>query len=165
MHQELSSHDAINFVIETQKSLAGFYQAAAGRVANESGQRVFARLADETRSRLAHNYQLHYGSGHCAFDSFMASPMLGDSAMLHELQQQLTADLNDHQAREIAIREELDIEQRLHLYARNILNPIARDILLQAAAETGRHAQIIESEYAHTMRMVHETDIDTYVRE
>jgi rubrerythrin len=165
MHQELSSHEAISFVIETQKSLAEFYQSAAGQVANASGQQVFARLADETRSRLTRDYQLHYGSGHLAFDCFMSSPMPGDSAMLHELQRKITADLNAHQAREIAIREELDIEQRLQLYARNILNPVARDILRQAAEDIGRHAQIIESEYAHDMRMVHETDINTYVRE
>jgi hypothetical protein len=33
------------------------------------------------------------------------------------------------------------------------------------AKETRTHYAIIESEYARTMGMVHETDIDTYVRE
>ena len=33
------------------------------------------------------------------------------------------------------------------------------------AQETENHYAIIESEYAHMMGMVHETDIDTYVRE
>jgi hypothetical protein len=33
------------------------------------------------------------------------------------------------------------------------------------AKETDDHYQLIESEYAHLMGMVHETDIDTFVRE
>jgi hypothetical protein len=33
------------------------------------------------------------------------------------------------------------------------------------AKETENHYAIIESEYAHLMGMVHETDIDTFVRE
>jgi len=165
MHQELSTHDAINFVIETQKSLVGFYQSAASLVENAAGRRIFDRLADETRNRLTHYYHLHYGDGTVEYDSFMASPMLGDSAMQHELNHKLTRDMNDHQAREFAMREELDIERRLKLYAGHVINPVAREILRQAAEETGRHAQIIESEYAHTMGMVHETDINTFVRE
>jgi len=165
MHQELSSHDAITFVIETQKSLVGFYLGAANLVENAAGRRVFSRLAEETRSRLSHFYHLHSSNGGFDFDSFMASPLLGDSAMLSELNRKLTPDLNAHQAREIAMREELDIERRLKLYASHVINPVARETLLQAAHETGQHSQIIESEYAHTMGMVHETDINTYVRE
>lgn len=165
MHQELSSHDAITFVIETQKSLVGFYQNAVNLVENAAGRRVFARLAAETRSRLTHFYHLHYGNGTFDFDTFMTSPMLGDSALLHVLNRQLEADLNDHQARTIAMQEELDIERRLNLYAGHVINPVAREILRQAAFATGQHAQVIESEYAHTMGMVHETDINTFVRE
>ena len=165
MHQELSTHDAVTFVIETQKSLVGFYQHAADLVENADGRRVFARLAEETRNRLERFYRLHYGSGTFDFESFMTSPMLGDSAMLHELGRQVAIDLNAHQARDLAMQEELDIERRLILYAGHIINPVAREILRQAAEETGRHAQIIESEYAHTMGMVHETDINTFVRE
>ena len=36
---------------------------------------------------------------------------------------------------------------------------------MEVAKDTRIHYEIIESEYAHTMGMVHETDIDTYVRE
>lgn len=165
MHQELSTHDAVTFVIETQKSLVGFYQHAAELVDNADGRRVFARLAEETRNRLARYYHRHYGSGAFDFEGFMTSPMLGDSAMLHELGRQIAVDLNGHQARNLAMQEEFDIERRLNLYAGHVINPVAREILRQAAEETGQHAQIIESEYAHTMGMVHETDINTFVRE
>jgi len=36
---------------------------------------------------------------------------------------------------------------------------------LKNADATHQHYEVIESEYAHLMGMVHETDIDTYVRE
>ncbi|MEI8354973.1 MAG: ferritin, partial [Deltaproteobacteria bacterium] len=31
--------------------------------------------------------------------------------------------------------------------------------------ETRKHSELIEAEYAHLMRMVHESDQDIYVRE
>jgi hypothetical protein len=37
--------------------------------------------------------------------------------------------------------------------------------LLLNAKSTHQHYELIESEYAHLMGMVHETDIDTFVRE
>jgi len=165
MPQELSTHDAIAMVIDNQKSLIGFYSSAAELAENGTARQVFTRLADETRNRLAHYCHFHYGKGRFEFDSFMATPMPGGTVMLHELQEQLNPVMNDYQARELAMREELDIEKRLKLYADRVLNPVAREILRQAADEMGRHAAIIESEFAHTMRMVHETDINTFVRE
>lgn len=165
MPQEMSSHDAIAMVIDNHKSLAGFYQQAATLVENGMGKQVFSRLAEETRQRLAHYYHLHYGKGKFEFDGYMTAPLSGDTVMLHKLQGKLTPLLNDHQARELAMQEELDIAKRLQIYASRVLNPVAREVLRQAAEEIGRHAEIIESEYAHTMRMVHETDIDTFVRE
>lgn len=36
---------------------------------------------------------------------------------------------------------------------------------LKFAIQTENHFALIESEYAHMMKMVHETDIDTFVRE
>jgi hypothetical protein len=40
-----------------------------------------------------------------------------------------------------------------------------RAVFDRMAEETETHYAIIESEYARIMGMVHETDIDTYVRE
>jgi len=49
--------------------------------------------------------------------------------------------------------------------AAKIDNPDVRKVFEQNATSTDHHFQIIESEYARLMGMVHETDIDTYVRE
>jgi len=40
-----------------------------------------------------------------------------------------------------------------------------RSIFERVVKETQGHYDLIESEYAHIMGMVHETDQDTYVRE
>jgi hypothetical protein len=39
------------------------------------------------------------------------------------------------------------------------------EVYLKNAESTHMHFELIESEYAHLMGMVHETDIDTFVRE
>ena len=49
--------------------------------------------------------------------------------------------------------------------ASRIVAPAFRAVFERMARETENHYGIIEPEYAHMMGMVHETDIDTYVRE
>jgi len=44
-------------------------------------------------------------------------------------------------------------------------DPEIKQIFEKNATSTDHHYQIIESEYARLMGMVHETDINTFVRE
>jgi len=165
MPQEYRVQEAIRLAIESKKNLHDFYQNAAGTITNLSGQRVFQRLADEVRGNLGRFYHLYLGQDLPDFERFMEIPPQSESAMLHELNREIQPDIHDRKAREIALREEADIEQVLRLTAARVIDPVAREVLVQAADEVCQHMQIIESEYAHTMGMVHETDIDTYVRE
>jgi rubrerythrin len=66
---------------------------------------------------------------------------------------------------EIALREEKDLEENLTRTAARIIDPAVRSVFETMARETNHHYALIESEYARLMAMVHETDIDTYVRE
>jgi len=165
MPQEYRLQEAILMAIQSKKNLYDFYRKAAAQTVREEGRRVFERLADETRTGLSRFYHLYHGSVETSFEQFMAAPPHPDSAMLHELSAELHPEIHDRRAREIALREETDIERVMRLAADRVINPMARQVLLRAAWDTGQHLQIIESEYAHTMRMVHETDIDIYVRE
>lgn len=165
MPQEYRIQEAIRLAIESKKNLHDFYRQAAGRITNHSGQRVFERLADETRSNLGRFYHLYLGEDLPGFERFMATPPRTDSAMLHELGREIQPEIHDRKARELALREETDIERVLRLTAARVIDPLAREVLLRAADEVCQHMQVIESEYARTMGMVHETDIDTYVRE
>jgi rubrerythrin len=49
--------------------------------------------------------------------------------------------------------------------ADKISNVDVKAVFLLNAKETNNHYQMIESEYARLMGMVHESDMDTYVRE
>jgi rubrerythrin len=84
---------------------------------------------------------------------------------MHELEKQFTSDIKERRAMEIAMREEQDLEKNLRLTASRIVDPMARKVFEGMALETRQHYEVIESEYARLMAMVHETDIDTYVRE
>ena len=59
----------------------------------------------------------------------------------------------------------VDLGKNLRMTASHIVDPGVRAVFDRMAEETETHYAIIESEYAHMMGMVHETDIDTYVRE
>ena len=63
------------------------------------------------------------------------------------------------------MQEEEDLIKNLQMTASRIVDPTVRAVFERMASETEGHYAIIESEYARLMGMVHETDIDTYVRE
>jgi len=46
-----------------------------------------------------------------------------------------------------------------------VVDPAVRAVFERVIKETQGHYDLIESEYAHIMAMVHETDQDIYVRE
>jgi rubrerythrin len=77
----------------------------------------------------------------------------------------LLSDLRVQKAMEMAMIKEQRLEKQLRDLAKNIKNPEVRRVFETNAKSTNHHFQLIESEYAHLMGMVHETDIDTYVRE
>jgi len=66
---------------------------------------------------------------------------------------------------EIALKEEEDLAKQLRLTAEKIVDPQVRSVFERMAKETEHHFALIESEYARLMGMVHETDVDTFVRE
>ena len=65
----------------------------------------------------------------------------------------------------MAMEKEKNLSEHLRAMASKIDNPEVRKVFEENAKSTDHHFQIIESEYARLMGMVHEFDIDTYVRE
>ncbi|HMB14883.1 MAG TPA: ferritin, partial [Pelovirga sp.] len=74
-------------------------------------------------------------------------------------------DVHERKARELAIKEEENLEKTFLQTATYIIDPQVRAIFNEVARDTRIHCEIISSEYARTMGMVHESDMDTYVRE
>lgn len=165
MLQEMKLQEAIKFAIQTEKNVMDFYRRAASLTKNARGKKVFEQLAGEEHEHASHFFHLYKGQDLGTFAQFMASPPHPDSAMLKELDKSLNAQVHERKAMEIALREEEDLAKSLQATAARILDPVVRAVFERMAKETRDHYALIESEYAHLMAMVHETDIDTYVRE
>ena len=165
MPQELKLLEAIKHAIQTEKDVMDFYLKAASLTNNERGKKVFEQLAKEEREHAGHFFKIYTGSDLGSFEEFMAQPANVNHAMLKQLEKALDENVHERKAMELALQEEEDLVKNLRMTASHIVDPAVRAVFDRMAEETETHYAIIESEYAHMMGMVHETDIDTYVRE
>jgi rubrerythrin len=165
MPQEFNLQEALKLAIHTEKNVRDFYLRAAGLTRNQRGKEVFELLAREEQEHASHFFPLYRGGDLGSFEEFMASPAKIDTAMHKELSKALDENIHERRAMEIALREEEDLEKNLRRTAANIIDPVVRAVFEKMATETRNHYQLIESEYARLMAMVHETEINTYVRE
>jgi rubrerythrin len=165
MPQEFNLQEALRHAIQTEKDVMDFYNKAANLTKSARGRTVFGQLADEEREHAGHFFQIYPGKDLGTFEEFMARPARSEQVMLRQLEKALNENVHDRKAMEIALKEEEDLAKNLHLTATKIVDPAVRNVFERMAKETENHYAIIESEYAHLMAMVHETDIDTFVRE
>ncbi|PLX79276.1 MAG: ferritin [Desulfuromonas sp.] len=165
MPQEFNLEEAIKMAIQTEKNVMDFYLRAADITKNERAKKVFETLAREEREHAANFFHIYSGKELGSFDDFMATEPKFDTTILHNLEKALKEDVHERKAMELAMQEEEDLAKHLDMTADKIVDPGVRAVFEKMAKETRDHYAIIESEYAHCMGMVHETDIDTYVRE
>ncbi|PLX96735.1 MAG: ferritin [Desulfuromonas sp.] len=165
MPQEYIHQEAIKIAIENAKELMCFYQKAAEMVADDGGRKVFSRLADEKREHVARFFRHYRGKEFGTFDEFIAAPCPAEAAVVKELSTIIDARVKERRAREIAMNKEQQTEKILLGKAKQIVDPGVRVVFDTMAKECRNHYSIIESEYARFMKMPHETDVDTYVRE
>jgi rubrerythrin len=165
MPQEYTMKEALKMAIFAKKNLMDFYREAAQMTKNENGKKVLQRLADEVQENARKFYNHYKWDDLGSFEDVMAQPPKADSVMLVELRKALDNNLHERRARELALKEEEDMEKNFRMAASHIVDPQVRAVFDEVARDTRNHFAIIESEYARTMAMVHETDMDTYVRE
>lgn len=165
MPQEFSMQEAIKTAVQTEKNVMDFYLRAAEITRNERAKKVFETLAREEREHAENFFNLYSGKDLGSFEDFMQTEPKFDTTILHNLEKALKDDVHERKAMEFAMQEEEDLARHLEMTAEKIVDPKVRAVFKKMAAETRDHYAIIESEYAHWMAMVHETDIDTYVRE
>ncbi len=165
MTQEFNHQEAIKRAAQMEKNLMEFYQRAAQITKDPGGKRVFETLAMEEREHAKNFYNIYMGEELGSFEHFMTTSSHSISVMMHQLEKLIDEQMDERSAMEIALREEESHEKNLRYTAAQLIDPAARSVFEQMANETRDHYLIIESEYARLMGMVHETDIDTYVRE
>jgi len=157
--------EAIKRSLQTEKNAMLFYQYGAGQLKDAAAKRTFELLAGEEREHAGHFYKIYKGSDIPSLAAFLASPPDNENDWIASAKKSCGADLNEQKAMEIAMEKEKNLEEALRDMAGKITDPEVRAVYDLNVKETHNHYLLIESEYARIMGMVHESDIDTFVRE
>jgi rubrerythrin len=151
--------------VQTEKNAMNFYQLAAKQMKDADAIKTFELLAREEREHAKHFFDKYDGSDLPSFDKFINEAPDQESDWLSDLDKALLANFSDRKAMELALEKEKRLEESLREMAAKISDPSVRSVFEENAKSTHNHYEVIESEYARLMGMVHETDIDTFVRE
>ncbi|PKN12896.1 MAG: ferritin [Deltaproteobacteria bacterium HGW-Deltaproteobacteria-4] len=165
MPQEFNMQNALKFAIQTEKNVMDLYKHAASIISNPRGKKVFEQLAAEEAEHVGHLFKFYSGMEHGSLADFLVSKPQVDLKTMRQLDQALAENAHERKAMELALNHEEELAKSLYLTASRIVDPSVRAVFERLAKETENHFALIESEYAHLMKMVHETDIDIFVRE
>jgi rubrerythrin len=165
MFENVDVQEAIKRSIQTEKNARDFYRLGAKHMKNPRARKTFELLAKEEEDHAKMFYDIYQGGDLPDFSAYMAVDPSRDSDWLTDLEKELMEELNERRAMELAMDKELKLEQALRTLAEKITDKGVHEVFLQNAELTHQHYELIESEYAFLSGMVHETDIDTYVRE
>lgn len=165
MPQEMMHRDAMKLAIENEKKQMCFYRKAAELIKNDGGRKVFSRLAHEKEEHISKFFRHYIGSEIGPLEAFISSPCEDEKKIDSELRSIIKDGLRERHAREIALDKEEQNETMLRFKASHMVDPGVKSIFEQMADVNHKHYAIIESEYARTMAMPHDSDIDTFVRE
>ncbi len=165
MFENVDVQEAIKRSILTEKYARDFYLLAAKHMKNQEACRTFELLAAEEVDHAKTFYEIYPGNDLPDFSEYMALDSSPGNDWLSDLEKELMQGLSERKAMELAMDKELKLEKALRSLAEKIRDEAVREVFIQNAESTHQHYVLIESEYARLMRMVHETDIDTYVRE
>jgi len=167
MLNEAEVKSALVSSVKTEKNAMNFYQIAAKQMKDKDAIATFQLLAKEEREHAKHFFDKCTNCSDMLppFDEFIDAPPEKNSEWLSDLDKALLQKFDDRKAMELAMDKEKRLAESLRAMAAKIEEPDVRAIFEENAKSTENHYIIIESEYARLMGMVHETDIDTFVRE
>lgn len=165
MFEQIDVQEAIKRSIQTEKNAMNFYLMASRHMKEDNARRLFELLAEEEKEHAKQFFEIYRGEDLQDFETFMANTSEEEKDWLSSREKALLADLQVRKAMELAMEKELKLEKHLRDMAKKIESPEVRHVYEANAISTFNHYQLIESEYAHLMGMVHETDIDIFVRE
>lgn len=160
----LDLKEAVRRSIQTEKNAMDFYVRGAALMKNAEAKKVFELLAREEKEHASWFYDIYPGDD-LDFESFMAKGPDDSADWLGELGDISVENFNERKAMELAMKKEQKLAEHLRQMAAKIDDPEIKEVYEKNATSTDHHYQLIESEYARLMGMVHETDIDTFVRE
>ena len=165
MGKEYTVQEALKLAIQAEKDSMDFYRKAASVATNERAKKVLELLANEEVGHLKAFFDHYKGTEFGDVNTFMASPVNEKNPTYVKLMKAINEDIVEQKALELALVEEKDCIGQYTQLAQGVVDPAVRAIFERVVKETQGHYDLIESEYAHIMGMVHETDQDTFVRE
>lgn len=165
MFTEVDLKEAVRRSIQTEKNAMDFYTRGAAGMKNAGARKVFELLAREEREHAQWFHNVYPGDDIPDLGAFLATGPSVDSDWLKDLEKIGVANLDERKAMELAMEKEKKLAEHLRNLATKVEDPAVRKVFEDNARSTDNHYQLIESEYARLMGMVHETDIDTFVRE
>lgn len=157
--------EAVKRSIQTEKNAMNFYQLGAQKMKDLSARRIFEVLAKEEREHAGHFYKIYTGKDIPSLEAFLDLPLENESSWVSTMSRLISEDFNEQKAMEAALEREKNLETSLLEMAALVNDPQIKAVYELNAKETRHHYEMIESEYARLMGMVHESDMDTFVRE
>jgi rubrerythrin len=161
----ITVQEAVRRSILTEKNAMDFYRLAAQKMQDAEARRVFELLAGEERSHAGSFYEIYTGSDIPLLDPFLDQAPQHTSDWISALDRIIDTGFNEQKALELAMHKEQQLEEVLSGMAERISDPAVRAVFELNIKGTHNHYLMIESEYARVMGMVHESDMDIYVRE
>jgi rubrerythrin len=132
---------------------------------NADARKTFDILAREEREHAGQFYRIYTGSDIPSLDAFLDTPPDNESSWMASITRLVDGDFSEQRALELAMEREKNLEETLLETAAKVDDAGVRSVFELNAKETHNHYLLIESEYARLMGMVHESDMDIYVRE
>ncbi len=161
----INVQEAIKRSIQTEKNAMNFYQLGAEQMKNPDARRIFNVLAKEEREHAAHFYKIYQGTDIPSLEEYLDSPPDNESSWISTISRLISEDFNEQKAMEAALDREQKLEEALLELAAVVEDAQIKSVYELNAKETHNHYLMIEAEYARLMGMVHESDMDTFVRE
>jgi len=161
----LTVQEAVRRSIQTEKNAMDFYRLSALQMQDSEARRVFTLLEGEERGHAGIFYKVYTGTDIPSLDAFLDQPPHHESDWLSALNRIIDAGFNEQKALELAMHKEQQLEEVLTRMAARIPDSEVKAVFELNIRETHNHFLMIESEYARVMAMVHESDMDIYVRE
>lgn len=165
MGKEYTLQEAVGLAIKTEKDSMDFYRRAASVAKNERAKKVLDMLANEEVGHLKAFFEHYKGPGFGDLAAYISSPADKKNPTYMKLEKAISEDMVEQKALELALREEKECIGQYTQLAQGVVDPVVRAVFERVVKETQGHYALIESEYAHIMGMVHESDQDTFVRE
>ena len=165
MGREYTLQEAIGLAIKAEKDSMDFYRRAASFAKNDRARKVLEMLANEEVSHLKSFFDYYKGTEFGDLTSYINSPVDTKNPTYMKLEKAISEDMVEQKALELALSEEKACIGQYTQLAQGVVDPAVRAVFERVVKETQGHYELIESEYAHVMGMVHESDQDTFVRE